>query len=155
MPLIDYLLNGIEPHMITGIHEACGGQIMEKETTQTDNVKENVLPIQEKVTFLTHHIDISLEDLHKHRKQNRTRASIIKILTILGSGIITILLGLQIKGLEHYFTSGALVIGAILTMFSAFEPFFNFRALWIDHEEAITRMYRLKNDVEFYLAGRP
>lgn len=108
---------------------------------------------QQKAEFLKQYIEISLKDLHRHRKENRLRASIVKLITIICAGVVTILLGLQIPKYEVYFKGTALILGAIVTMINALEPFFNFRTLWIDHEEAIARMYRLKNDVDFYLTG--
>ena len=48
----------------------------------------------------------------------------------------------------------AFVFSAAVTLLNALEPFFNFRALWIEHEQGLANMYRLQNDLDFYLAGR-
>jgi len=69
------------------------------------------------------------------------------------SGAATVLLGLQIEGLEPQFRSAAFVLSALVTLFSALEPFFNFRALWIEHEIALWKFYRLRDRINFYLEG--
>ena len=110
-------------------------------------------PTQEKAEFLLEHIALSLNNMHNRRKENRIRASIIKILIILLSTVITVFLGLQVTGYEKYFKDSAFILAAIVTILNAIEPFFNFRALWLEHEKALAKMYRLKNDVDFYLVG--
>ena len=115
----------------------------------------NLLPVQEKANYILEHIDLSLKNMLRHRKENRTWASVIKILVIFLSSALTVLLGLQSTGLEKYFKDIAFTLAAVVTLLNTLEPFFNFRALWVEHEQAIARMYRLKNDVEFYLAGTP
>jgi len=42
---------------------------------------------------------------------------------------------------------------ALITLLSALEPFFNFRALWVEHEIALWKFYRLRDKIDFYLAG--
>jgi hypothetical protein len=46
-----------------------------------------------------------------------------------------------------------IVLGAVLTVLNALEPFFNFRALWVEYETALASFHRLKDELEFYLAG--
>ena len=48
----------------------------------------------------------------------------------------------------------AFVLGAIVTMLAALEPFFKFRSLWVEHEETVYRLYRLQDDFNFYLTGK-
>jgi len=36
---------------------------------------------------------------------------------------------------------------------NALEPYFNYRALWIEHEEALARLYALQDRLDFYLSG--
>ena len=48
----------------------------------------------------------------------------------------------------------AFTLGAIVTVLNALEPFFNFRSLWVEHEEAVYRLYRLQDDFTFYLKGK-
>jgi len=73
--------------------------------------------------------------------------------TIALSGLGTILLGLQIAVLERWFNDIAFVLTALVTLVSSIEPFFNFRALWVEHERAKYRFHVLRDDIDFYLAG--
>ena len=57
-------------------------------------------------------------------------------------------------GFEDRLRMIAFVLGAIVTMLTALEPFFNFRSLWVEHEEAVYHLYRLQDDFNFYLAGK-
>jgi hypothetical protein len=75
------------------------------------------------------------------------------VTTIALSGLATILLGLQIVGFEKYFKEIAFVLGALVTLLNALEPFFNFRALWVEHERAQANFHRLKDKISFYLVG--
>ena len=88
------------------------------------------------------------------RRKNQRRATIIKVTTILLSGLATILLGLQLgERTQTLLKQMAFVCGACVTMLTALEPFFNFRSLWIEHERALATLYRIESDLNFYLSG--
>jgi hypothetical protein len=116
--------------------------------------KTEKLEIDNKVDFIKEYIEISIKDMKKHRKENQRRASIIKVSTLVFSSLATILLGVQLNIQESILKNVAFVFSAIVTLLNAMEPFFNFRALWIEHEQGLANMYRLQNDLDFYLAGR-
>ena len=109
---------------------------------------------ENKVKFLKEYIEISIKDMKKHRKQNQRRASTIKVSMLVFSSFATILLGIQLNNQESLLKNIAFVFSAVVTLLNALEPFFNFRALWIEHEQGLASMYRLQNDLDFYLAGR-
>jgi hypothetical protein len=109
--------------------------------------------LQEKAEWLRKRIEQSIEKATLRTSENQRRATIIKITTILFAGTSTILLGLQITGFEKAFKDTAFVLGALITILSAAEPFFNYRALWVEHERAEYQFRLLKDDLEFYLAG--
>ena len=111
--------------------------------------------IKAKIHYVSEHIDRSINQLNFRRNENRKKASAIKVITIVCSGLITVLLGLQIEGTEQYFKGIALSLGAIVTILNALEPFFNYRALWVSYEEAVADIYRLKTDMVFHLTGKP
>ena len=75
------------------------------------------------------------------------------VATIILSGIATVLLGLQMPGLEVLTKEIAFALVTLVTVVNAIEPFFNFRALWVEHELAQAEFYSLKRDLEFYLTG--
>lgn len=113
-----------------------------------------IAELEKKAQWLSASIQEGLDRSRRKRDRFRTRASIIKIGTIVLSGTVTILLGLQIAGVEDRFRMIAFVLGAIVTMLAALEPFFNFRSLWVEHEEAVYHLYRLQDDLNFYLTGK-
>ncbi len=110
--------------------------------------------VRKKTEILLNSINNALSYQSMQKKQNKRRASVIKVSSILLAGSATILLGLQISGYEKYLKEIAFVLGALVTLLNAVEPFFNFRALWIEHEAALAKFYRLKSKIEFYLAGK-
>lgn len=109
--------------------------------------------IQVKAKCLQEEIDRALKHTRQQRRKNQKRASAIKLATLLFSAAATILLGLQFSRFEGYFKQIAFVLGAVVTLLNALEPYFNFRALWIEHEQALADFYQIKDDLSFYLGG--
>jgi len=107
----------------------------------------------EKAELMKRMLNNSIEHAQRNRQHYRKRASIVRIVTIVASTLVTVLLGLQIAGFEVYFKQIAFVLGALVTLLNALEPFFNLRALWVEHEQALAGFYALKNDLDFYLSG--
>lgn len=111
--------------------------------------------IEQKVEWLKEKFKYSIEKYRNNRFKHKKKASFIKISTIILSGLVPILLGLQIKGTEDIFKGCALIFGAIVTMLNALEPFFNFRALWLESESLQGEFYRLNEELEYYITGTP
>jgi hypothetical protein len=109
--------------------------------------------IQKKVDLLTEVVNEAIAHTRHRRNENRRRASLVKMVTIILSGIAAVLLGLQISGLEILFKEIAFALVTFVTVVNAIEPFFNFRALWVEHEAAQAEFYSLKRDLNYYLAG--
>lgn len=108
---------------------------------------------KEKVEFLRTRINDSLTRARDNRQKNRKMASFIKIIIVLLSAIATILLGLENPVLNPLYKDIAFVFTALVTTLNALEPFFNYRALWVEHEIALWKFYRLRDKIDFYLAG--
>ncbi|NMF82036.1 SLATT domain-containing protein [Nodosilinea sp. P-1105] len=108
-----------------------------------------------KVELLQGYLESSIKDVGRKRKINQQRATSIKVLILCLSGGATVLLGLDIgmhaqlplKNLAFAFT-------AIVTVLNALEPFFNYRALWVEHERANASLYQLKDRLNFYVTGK-
>jgi uncharacterized membrane protein len=123
----------------------------ENNSTQVLTSVETVA--QQKAAWLARKIKESIEDTRRNKKRNQNRASYIKIAIIFLSSAVTVLLGLQILGMEKSFKDIAFTLGAIVTLLNALEPFFNFRNLWIEHEVALASFHRLEDKLEFYMTG--
>jgi ABC-type transport system involved in cytochrome bd biosynthesis fused ATPase/permease subunit len=107
----------------------------------------------EKAKLLRKSIADAIIHMRQNKRSNLRKASLVRIISVLLSAVATVLLGLQITGMGETFKSIAFVLGATVTMLNAFEPLFNFRASWMEHEMALAEMHRLQNKFEFYLAG--
>jgi hypothetical protein len=105
------------------------------------------------VKWLLNRIDESLSDIGKKKIFFQNRASIIKMLAIALSAGLTICLGLRLPEYELELRMAAFLMGGIVTFLNALEPFFNYRSLWIEHEEAQYKLHRLKDQIDFYMAG--
>ncbi|MCP4111148.1 MAG: DUF4231 domain-containing protein [Desulfobacteraceae bacterium] len=123
-------------------------------TEHKNSIEKSPPPeLQQKAEWLRNKIEKSIEKTRKNRSSNKKKASYVKIITIIFSGFITILLGLQIQGFEDLFKGVALILGAFVSMLNAFEPFFNFRALWVESEATLGAFHLLQEEVEFYMTG--
>lgn len=114
----------------------------------TDNSK-----ITAKIELVQSKINDAIKKVRATRQDNRRKASYIKLAATFCSGGATVLLGLKIPNLEPQLKDIAFVLTALITLLSALEPFFNFRALWIEHEVALWKFHRLKDKIEYWLAG--
>jgi len=126
-----------------------------KTYSDKDIISENLSPqeLQQKAEWLKNKIQKSISDVSKMKNDNKSRAAFIKVNTILLSGIATILLGLNIIGVESLFKDIAFILGALVTLLNALEPFFNYKALWVESEKGKARFHRLKDEFDYYLAG--
>ncbi len=123
------------------------------ELVSEESAKSKNLSAQAKAEWLINNIKISIKHTSQNKHKNRRKASTIKIATIALSGVATILLGLQIVGWEKYFKEIAFVLGAIVTLINALEPFFNYRSLWVEHEVALADFHRLQDELDYRLSG--
>jgi uncharacterized membrane protein len=116
-------------------------------------IKADSFAITAKIELLQAKVDEAIKKVRGNRRDNRRKASLIKLTTTFCSATATILLGLKVPNLESQFKDIAFVLTALITLLSALEPFFNFRALWVEHEIALWKFYRLRDKIDFYLAG--
>ena len=113
----------------------------------------NNMDPKKKSEWLKERVGKALQHTYKRKDQNKRRATCVKLTAILLSGIATLLLGLRILGYEAMFVNIAFALVTMVTILNALEPYFNFRALWVEHELAIARFHRINDELNFYLAG--
>lgn len=70
------------------------------------------------------------------------------------SALVTVLLGIRWDAYSDDLRNLAFIVGTIATTTASLDLYFNFRGLWIEHEEAMWRLHRLKDRIEFYMEGR-
>ena len=111
--------------------------------------------LRQKVKLLHDYLESSIADIAMKRRLNQTRATNIKVLILCLSGGATLLLGLDLGKLaELPLKNLAFAATSILTVLNALEPFFNYRALWVEHEKANAAFFAVKDRLNFYIAGR-
>lgn len=121
--------------------------------TSNSEIKADSSSITAKIELLQAKVDEAIKKVRDNRRDNRRKASLIKLTATFCSATATILLGLKVPNLESQFKDIAFVLTALITLLSALEPFFNFRALWVEHEIALWKFYRLRDKIDFYLVG--
>jgi len=108
-----------------------------------------------KVDLLQRFIKSSIDDVGRKRKVNQGRATIVKVLILCMSGGATVLLGLNLgPSTEVPLKNVAFALSSLVTVLNALEPFFNYRALWVEHERANAAFFQVKDRLEFYVTGR-
>jgi hypothetical protein len=109
--------------------------------------------LPDKADWLNRRLDEAIARVSQIKHANHGRSGLIKIATVTFSSAITVLLGLDMAGIGSFFNPLALILGGLVTLLNALDPFFNFRALWIEHEAALARFQRIKDQLGFLLAG--
>jgi len=121
---------------------------------ETDTQAQGSTEAELKAEFLLALVDRSIARAQWTRNQNRLVASLLRVSTLVGSTLVTIFLGVRVSDPTSVdLKQAAFVIGALVTLANALEPFFNFRSLWVEFDEALGAFYQLRNDVAFFLTG--
>lgn len=87
----------------------------------------------------------------ERKRRFRRRSATVKVGALVLSGTSTIILGWQDL---DFWTGLAFSLVALMTVVNAFEPFFAWRSRWVLMEETQYRLYRLRDDLSYYVAGR-
>ena len=109
----------------------------------------------ERVQFLARAITERATALNERASANRQRGFQLKMLVTGLSALTTVLLGL--KGFGSFWSVGvqnvALVSSALVSMFAAWDAFFNYRANWLAQQSAVGQLKELEKDLLFLTAG--
>lgn len=107
---------------------------------------------QMKLELLLKDIEENIRMFEKRRERHKNKAKILKLSSIVGSALVTVLLGL--KTIQNNLISDiTLMLSAFITIFNGIEGFYNHRSLWIKDVKTLTSLRELKRDLEFYIAG--
>ena len=108
-----------------------------------------------KVTLLESYLKSSIDDVGKKRLRNQRKATAVKLTILCLSGGATLLLGLDLGlSVDPWLKRAAFVLTSVVTVLNAVEPFFNYRALWVEHERANAAFFHVKDRLHFYVTGR-
>lgn len=107
---------------------------------------------QVKLDLLFKDIDHTIHIFEKRRERHKNKAIILKLSSIIGSALVTVLLGLN-SIQNNIITDITLLLSALITIFNGIEGFYNHRSLWVKDVKTLTSLRELKRDLEFYIAG--
>lgn len=119
------------------------------------------MSIQEQQNYLEAVIEQLIPKFKSDRDRHKYLAIGLKIMSVTLAGIITALLGwkdLKTPGdisvpVSLLFGNIALILGAIITLVSAYDAFFNPRILWIRETIVYVKLSDLKRDLDYAIAG--
>lgn len=107
---------------------------------------------QTKLDLLLRDIEDNIRRCEQRRERHKNKAKLLKISSIVGSALVTVLLGL--KSIQNNLISDiTLMLSAFITIFNGIEGFYNHRSLWVKDVKTLTSLVELKRDLEFYIAG--
>jgi hypothetical protein len=108
------------------------------------------MPTQnDQLAFIKEMITERLADANSSRLYYRQHAYRYYISTTVLGAFTTILLGLNIEALKETARIGALIITSVVTIFNAYNAFFNNKELWVANNAAVNRFYQLNFDIAF------
>jgi Protein of unknown function (DUF4231) len=110
----------------------------------------------ERLNWLQTEVDNLVGRYQRDSRDYKRQASRLKLVSVFLSAIVTVLLGLKLndEALSIALSNGALVLSAAITVLSAYEAFFDPRALWVRETVTFARLKDLQRDLRFWAAGR-
>jgi len=111
----------------------------------------------DKLEYLLTEIDRLVKRYRYESAKFKKVAFRLKIISVLLAAIITILLGMKIGNnddVQNTFSNIALILGAAITVLSAYEAFFDPRALWLRETVTFARLKDLQRDILFWRSGK-
>src|ERR1044072_1218347 len=103
---------------------------------------------QQKLDLLKIKLDESIKFYASKRESSKARAFGLKITALFFSVSTTILLGLEGLGHTVALKNSALFLSAFVTLLTAWEAFFNHRAMWVRYTMTYTSLLELQVDLE-------
>lgn len=111
----------------------------------------------ERLEWLKHEIGSLVARYQRESARYKRHAIVLKIVSVFLAAIITVLLGLKLGSHTRWaeaFSNAALFFGATITVLSAYEAFFDPRALWVRETVTSARLKDLMRDLLFWEKGQ-
>jgi hypothetical protein len=110
--------------------------------------------VADRVAFLRAELDRQLQLFGSMRGRDKGKAFRLQMATVALSATITVLLGLRVGArVQPVLANVALALGALVTVLAAYEAFYNHRGLWVSRTVTMHRLYELRREVNYRLAG--
>jgi Protein of unknown function (DUF4231) len=98
-------------------------------------------------------LDKNIDSFRHKRDSSRQLAFRFKITTISVGALTTMVLGLKpyvdFTNSDAILSSIALVLSAVIPIFTAWEAFFDYRWLWIRYTGALNSLYAIRDELEY------
>ena len=112
------------------------------------------MDLDAKLKMLLAGVNERINDQMKKRRFDKKMAVRLRLASVTFAAAVTVLLGLEVsKNIGPWLTNVALILGALITVLSAFGAFFDHRSLWIRRTVSLSRLFDLRRDIQFYVAG--
>ena len=111
--------------------------------------------METKQNLLRNEISSALEKNRRYRNNNKKKAFRFHIIITVLAAITTVILGLNIELYANYIRITALIIGAIITIISTWNTFYNHKELWINHTILVSQLKELLFDLDYLIADKP
>jgi hypothetical protein len=107
-----------------------------------------------KLEFLENELSKFVKEYKRDRLIYRNLGFIFKMTTVFFSATITVLLGLRgMDNLAGTYANIALVLGALITVISAADAFFDFRSLWMRKQVLFRSLQEVERELNYYKSG--
>lgn len=114
-----------------------------------------IIKPKERLDRLQGDTDLLVDRYARECVRHKKRALSLQIIAVLLAASITILLGLKLRddAVRNILSNVALVLSGLITVFSAYEAFFDPHSLWIRETVTFARLKDLQRDLRFWAAG--
>ncbi|MEK6211970.1 MAG: DUF4231 domain-containing protein [Pseudomonadota bacterium] len=109
----------------------------------------------ERLNWLQKEVDDLVGRYQRESARYKSNAFRLKIISVFLAAIISVLLGLKLKNIDvtAAFINVALALSAVISVLSAYEAFFDPRALWVRETVTFARLKDLQRDLRFWTSG--
>src|SRR5436190_6166026 len=111
---------------------------------------------QDRLVCLQRDVDDLVARYQKDCLRYKREAFRLKIVSVFLATIVTVLLGVKLQNmyLITLFGNLALILTAAISVLSAYEAFFDPRALWVRETVTCARLKDLQRDLRFWASGQ-
>lgn len=106
------------------------------------------------LTYLKSETEKNIKIIKAKVNKNKQKIFVINVLSLTFSALITLTLGLEIKGSEIFQKNIALILGALLTIVNGINLLFNYKKLWIRQRKTLLNLYQLENKINFLFSSK-
>jgi hypothetical protein len=110
---------------------------------------------KQQLEFFIEELDKLVNRYKDESTQYKKKALRLKIISVFLAAIITVLLGIKLgdDSWTNTLSNISLILGASITVLSAYEAFFDPRALWVRETVTFVRLKDLQRDLAFWKSG--